>query len=82
MPDETKPKDLETVLARLQNEWRELAGLLITQAKSQDRVIEVEQILLRDAFGPISRQNKRQSGWFRRPAPERPRRAKPGPAWG
>jgi hypothetical protein len=51
MPDETKPKDLETVLARLQNEWRELAGLLITQAKSQDRIIEVEQILLRDASG-------------------------------
>ena len=51
MPDETKPKDLETVLARLQNEWRELADLLTTQGKSQDRIIEVEQILLRDASG-------------------------------
>jgi hypothetical protein len=51
MPDETRPKDLETVLARLQNEWRELADLLTTQGKSQDRIIEVEQILLRDASG-------------------------------
>ena len=51
MPDETKPKDLETVLARLKNEWRELAELLTTQSKSRDRVIEVEQLLLRDAAG-------------------------------
>jgi hypothetical protein len=51
MPDETKPKDLETVLARLQNEWRDLADLLTTQGKSQDRIIEVEQILFRDASG-------------------------------
>ena len=51
MPDETKPKDLETVLARLKNEWRELADLLTTQGKSQDRVIEVEQIRFRDASG-------------------------------
>jgi hypothetical protein len=51
MPDETRPKDLETVLARLQNEWRELADLITTQGKSQDRIIEVEQILLRDASG-------------------------------
>ena len=51
MPDETKPKDLEEVLARLKNEWRELADLLTTQGKSRDRVIEVEQILLRDASG-------------------------------
>ena len=51
MPDKTKPKDLETVLARLKHEWQELADLLISQGKSQDRVIEVEKILLRDASG-------------------------------
>ncbi|PIU52809.1 MAG: hypothetical protein COS90_09560 [Deltaproteobacteria bacterium CG07_land_8_20_14_0_80_60_11] len=51
MPDKTKPKDLETVLASLKHEWQELADLLISQGKSQDRVIEVEKILLRDASG-------------------------------
>ena len=51
MPDKTEPKDLETVLARLREEWQELADLLISQGKSQDRVIEVEKILLRDASG-------------------------------
>lgn len=51
MPDKTAPKDLETVLARLRQEWLELADLLASQAKSQDRVIEVEKILLRDASG-------------------------------
>jgi hypothetical protein len=51
MPDETNPKDIETILSRLKNEWRELADLLTTQDKSQDRVIEVEKILLRDASG-------------------------------
>jgi hypothetical protein len=51
MPDKTEPKDLETVLARLNKEWQELADLLASQGKSQDRVIEVEKILLRDASG-------------------------------
>ena len=51
MPDKTEPKDLETVLARLRQEWQELADLLTSQGKSQDRVIEVEKILLRDASG-------------------------------
>src|SRR5665648_226074 len=51
MPDKTEPKDLEKVLARLREEWQELADLLASQAKSQDRVIEVEKILLRDAAG-------------------------------
>lgn len=51
MPDETRPKDLEMVLAKLKEEWRELADLLTSQGKSQDRVIEVEKILLRDASG-------------------------------
>ena len=51
MPDKTEPKDLETVLARLREEWQELADLLTSQGKSQDRVIEVEKILLRDASG-------------------------------
>jgi hypothetical protein len=51
MPDKTEPKDLETVLARLREEWQELAALLTSQGKSQDRVIEVEKILLRDASG-------------------------------
>jgi hypothetical protein len=51
MPDKTELKDLEKVLARLSKEWQELADLLVSQAKSQDRVIEVEKILLRDASG-------------------------------
>ena len=51
MPDKTELKDLETVLARLKQEWQELAELLTSQAKSKDRVIEVEKILLRDASG-------------------------------
>ena len=51
MPDQTGPKDLEMVLAKLKEEWRELADLLTSQSKSQDRVIEVEKILLRDASG-------------------------------
>jgi len=51
MPDKTEPIDLETVLARLKKEWQELADLLTSQGKSQDRVIEVEKILLRDASG-------------------------------
>src|SRR3989339_674465 len=51
MPDKTEPKDLEKVLTRLSKEWQELADLLISQGKSQDRVIEVEKILLRDVSG-------------------------------
>jgi hypothetical protein len=51
MPDRTEPKNLETVLARLREEWQELADLLTSQGKSQDRVVEVEKILLRDASG-------------------------------
>ncbi len=51
MPDKVEPKDLEKVLARLTTEWQELADLLISLGKSQDRVIEVEKILLRDASG-------------------------------
>jgi hypothetical protein len=51
MPDKTGPKDLETLLARLTEEWQELAALLTSQGKSQDRVVEVEKILLRDASG-------------------------------
>jgi hypothetical protein len=51
MPDKMDPKDLEMVLARLREEWQELADLLTSQDKSQDRVIEVEKILLRDASG-------------------------------
>lgn len=51
MPDKTGPKDLETVLARLKNEWQELADLLRSQGKSPERVIEVEKIMLRDASG-------------------------------
>jgi hypothetical protein len=53
MSDKTEIKDLETVLAKLKQEWRELAGLLTSQGKSQDRVIEVEKILLRDASGRL-----------------------------
>jgi len=51
MPEKIEPKDLEKVLARLKSEWRELADLLASQGVSQDRVIEVEKILLRDASG-------------------------------
>jgi hypothetical protein len=51
MPDKTGTKDLETVLARLREEWQELADLLAGQAKSGDRVVEAEKILLRDAAG-------------------------------
>jgi hypothetical protein len=51
MPERTGPKDLEKVLAKLKEEWRELADLLTSQSTSQDRVIEVEKILLRDTSG-------------------------------
>jgi hypothetical protein len=51
MPDKNGPKDLETVLARLREEWQELAHLLASQGESRDRVVEVEKILLRDASG-------------------------------
>jgi len=51
VPDKTQTKDLETVLARLKHEWQELADLLTSQSKSQERVIEVEKILFRDASG-------------------------------
>ena len=51
MPERTGPKDLEQVLAKLKEEWRELADLLTSQSKSRDRVIEVEKILLRDTSG-------------------------------
>lgn len=51
MAEKIPPKDLEALLARLREEWQELADLLISQGKSRDRVIEVEKILLRDAEG-------------------------------
>jgi hypothetical protein len=51
MPDKPQSKKLETVLARLEKEWQELADLLKSQGLSQERVIEVEKILLRDAAG-------------------------------
>jgi len=51
MPDKVDPKDLEKVLIRLTTEWQELADLLLSLGKSQDRVIEVEKILFRDASG-------------------------------
>jgi len=51
VPDKSEPKDLETVLAKLREEWQELADLLTSQGKSQDRIIEVEKILLRDTSG-------------------------------
>ena len=51
MPDKTGTKDLETVLARLREEWQELADLLAGQGKPVDRVVEVERILFRDAAG-------------------------------
>ena len=51
MPDKTEPKDLETVLARLRQEWQDLADLLTSQGESQDRVLEVEKLLLRDVSG-------------------------------
>jgi hypothetical protein len=39
------------VLAKLKEEWRELADLLTSRGESRDRVIEVEKILLLDASG-------------------------------
>ncbi len=51
MPDKTGVKDLQMVLAKLKEEWRELADLLASQSRAQDRVIEVEKILLRDGSG-------------------------------
>jgi hypothetical protein len=51
MPDKVEPKDLKKVLVRLTTEWEELADLFISLGKSQNRVIEVEKILLRDASG-------------------------------
>ena len=51
MPDKPQSKNLETVLARLEKEWQELANLLKSQGVSQEGVIEVEKILLRDAAG-------------------------------
>ncbi|MDO9071449.1 MAG: hypothetical protein Q7V36_08025 [Deltaproteobacteria bacterium] len=51
MPDKTGPKDLRRCWQSLREEWQELADRLASQGKSQDRVIEVEKILLRDASG-------------------------------
>jgi hypothetical protein len=51
MPDKPDSKELETVLARLQNEWQKLSDILKNQVQPQERVIEVEKILLRDASG-------------------------------
>jgi hypothetical protein len=51
MPDKPQSKKLAAVLARLEKEWQELANLLKSQGQSQERVIEVEKILLRDAAG-------------------------------
>jgi hypothetical protein len=51
MPDKPEPKELETLLARLEKEWQELANLLKSQGQPQARVIEVEKLLLRDAAG-------------------------------
>ena len=51
MSDKVEPKDLEMMLAKLKEEWRELADLLVSLGKSQDRVTEVEKILLRDGSG-------------------------------
>jgi hypothetical protein len=51
MPDRPQSQNLESVLARLEKEWQELANLLKSQGVSQERVIEVEKILLRDAAG-------------------------------
>lgn len=51
MPDKPDPKELETLLARLEQEWQELANLLKSQGLPQARVIEVEKLLLRDRGG-------------------------------
>jgi len=51
MPDKPQSQKLAAVLARLEKEWQELANLLRSQGQSQERVIEVEKILLRDAAG-------------------------------
>jgi len=51
MSVKTEPKDLETVLTKLREECQTLADLLTRQGESQDRVLEVEKVLLRDASG-------------------------------
>jgi hypothetical protein len=51
MPDKPDPKELETLLARLEQEWQALANLLKSHGLPQARVIEVEKLLLRDTTG-------------------------------
>jgi hypothetical protein len=51
MPDNPKLKELGAALAKLENEWQELAHLLKDQAQSPSQALEVEKILLRDASG-------------------------------
>jgi hypothetical protein len=51
MPDKPDPKELESLLARLEQEWQALANLLKSQGLPQARVIEVEKLLLRDTTG-------------------------------
>jgi hypothetical protein len=51
MSNKPAPKDLETLLARLEQEWQELANLLKSQGLPQARVMEVEKLLFRDATG-------------------------------
>lgn len=51
MTDKLEPKDLETLLARLKQEWQELVDLLTSQGRSQERILEVAKIMLRDAAG-------------------------------
>jgi hypothetical protein len=51
MPDKPVPKELETLLARLEKEWQELAHLLKSQGLPQARVIQVEKLLFRDEAG-------------------------------
>ena len=51
MSDKPEPTELETLLARLEQEWQELANLLKSQGLPQARVMEVEKLLFRDASG-------------------------------
>ena len=51
MTDKPASKDLESILARLEHEWQELAGHLKTQEPPRDGILEVERLRFRDAAG-------------------------------
>ncbi len=51
MADRPQGKDLETILARLDQDWRELVTLLKSQTQGISRVVEAERFVLLDRRG-------------------------------